>query len=73
MARRTGEQPGKAGVASTSKKLATSRHGFSEHPASGKTAGAFGKEEKARPHRESARGAVDDSKRRAGRRMKKSG
>jgi hypothetical protein len=73
MAKRTGEQPGKAGVASTSKKLATSRHGFDEHPASRKTAGAFGKEEEVRPHPESARGAVDDAKRRTGRKMRKSG
>lgn len=46
MARKTGELPGKAGVTSTAKKLDNSRHGFDEHPASRKTAGAFGHEEK---------------------------
>jgi hypothetical protein len=34
----------KAGVASTSKKMDTSRHGFDTHPASRKTAGAFAQE-----------------------------
>ena len=34
----------KSGVASTAKKMDSSRHGFAPHPASRKTAGAFGKE-----------------------------
>ena len=64
---------GKSGVTSTSKTLSESRHGFEPQPATRRAAGAFGKEERVRPHVESSRGAVDDSKRRAGRRMKKSG
>jgi hypothetical protein len=32
-------------VTSTAKKMDNSRHGFAPHPASNKTAGAFGKEE----------------------------
>jgi hypothetical protein len=34
----------KSGVASTSKKLDNSRHGFGEHPANRKVAGAFAEE-----------------------------
>ena len=34
----------KSGVTSTAKKMDSSRHGFAPHPASHKTAGAFGKE-----------------------------
>lgn len=34
----------KSGVTSTAKKMDSSRHGFAPHPASQKTAGAFGKE-----------------------------
>ena len=48
----------KAGVKSTAKKMANSRHGFGEHPASRKTAGAFGYEEKILGSRESSRGST---------------
>ena len=48
----------KSGVKSTAKKLENSRHGFNEHPASRKTAGAFGYEEKSPSSRESARGST---------------
>jgi hypothetical protein len=34
----------KSGVKSTARKMDNSRHGFAPHPASNKTAGAFGKE-----------------------------
>jgi hypothetical protein len=71
MARRTGEITSKAGVASTSKKLATSRHGFDQHPASRKTAGAFAHEEKVRGQRESSRGSTRSSKTQPLSRMKK--
>ena len=53
MAKSREEMPSKAGVNSTSKKLANSRHAFDEHPAARKIAGAFGKE--------GARGAADNS------------
>lgn len=39
----------KAGVASTSKKLDNSRHGFEAHPATRKVAGAFAAEAGAAP------------------------
>jgi len=45
MAKAAGRQTSrKAGVTSTAKKLATSRHGFDTHPASRKAAGAYGAE-----------------------------
>ena len=48
----------KSGVKSLAKKMANTRHGFDEHPASRKTAGAFGYEEKIHGSRESARGST---------------
>jgi hypothetical protein len=48
-----GQVTSKTGVKSLSKKMDSSRHGFDRHPASHKTAGAFGREE--------ARGAATDS------------
>jgi hypothetical protein len=48
-----GQLTSKAGVKSLSKKMDSSRHRFDSHPASHKTAGAFGREE--------IRGAVTDS------------
>jgi hypothetical protein len=71
MARRTGDITSKAGVASTSKKMATSRHGFDEHPASRKTAGAFAHEEKVRARRDSSEGSTRRSKTEPLSRMKK--
>ena len=44
----------KAGVTSTAKKVDNSRHGFDTHPASRKTAGAFGMEKGDRPVRRKA-------------------
>lgn len=45
MAKTTGRQTSrKAGVASTAQKMSSSRHGFATHPASRKTAGAYGAE-----------------------------
>jgi hypothetical protein len=43
----------KSGVASTSKKLDNSRHGFDSHPATRKVDGAFGKETGGRGQRSS--------------------
>jgi hypothetical protein len=40
----TRQTSNKSGVASTSKKLDNSRHGFDSHPATRKVDGAFGKE-----------------------------
>lgn len=71
MARRAAEITSKAGVASTSKKMATSRHGFEEHPASRKSAGAFAHEEQVRGQRESSRGSTRPSKTQPLSRMKK--
>jgi hypothetical protein len=44
----------KAGVVSTAKKLENSRYGFDTHPASRKTAGAFGQEKGDNPVRRKA-------------------
>lgn len=75
MAKKTGEQPSKAGVRSLSKKLDSSRHGFDEHPHVRKNAGAFGadarNEERMRNH-ESASGSTRKSKTEALRRMRRS-
>ena len=71
MARKTGELPGKAGVKSLSRKLDNSRHGYNQHPATSKTAGAFGKEEQMRAH-ESATGSTRDAKTKSLARMKRS-
>lgn len=57
---------------SSAKKLANSRHGFEEHPASRKTAGAFAHEEQIRGQRESSRGSTRPAKKAALPRMKKS-
>jgi hypothetical protein len=63
----------KAGLRSLGKKMENSRHGFDEHPASRKTAGAFGHEEKMRGSaRESSTGTTRESKIRALGKMKKS-
>jgi hypothetical protein len=62
----------KAGVRSLGKKLDNSRHGFDEHPASRKTAGAFGREEARGAAEESARGSTRPSKQEPLSRMKKS-
>jgi hypothetical protein len=63
----------KAGVKSTAKKMENSRHGFDEHPASRKTAGAFGEEERKEGHEtESARGSTRPAKTESLGRMKKS-
>jgi len=62
----------KSGVKSTAKKMENSRHGFDEHPASRKTAGAFGHEEKIRGSRESSRGSIRPAKTESLTRMKKS-
>ncbi len=57
-----GQLTSKTGVKSLSKKMDSSRHGFDRHPASHKTAGAFGREE---------RGATTDSTSGTTRRSKK--
>ena len=62
----------KSGVKSTAKKMENSRHGFDEHPASRKTAGAFGHEEKLRGSRESSRGSTREPKIASLAKMKKS-
>jgi hypothetical protein len=62
----------KSGVKSTAKKMENSRHGFDEHPASRKTAGAFGHEEKIRGSRESSRGSTRPAKTETLTKMKKS-
>ena len=72
MARKKGDQPGKAGVASLAKKLDNSRHGFDEPPASRKKAGAFANEEQAKGARDSSRGATKPAKRKTLPQMKKS-
>lgn len=43
-----GQVTSKTGVKSLSKKMGGSRHAFEHHPASKRTAGAFGREERAR-------------------------
>jgi len=62
----------KAGVRSLGQKLDNSRHGFDEHPASKKTAGAFGEEEARGAEEESSRGSTRPAKRAPLERMKKS-
>ena len=58
----------KAGVKSLAKKMENSRHGFDEQPASSKTDGAFGREERgSKP----APDRSDNAKRAALGRMKK--
>jgi hypothetical protein len=62
----------KAGVKSLGKKLENSRHGFNEQPASRKTAGAFGHEERTRGvAHESATGTTHKGKLASLGRMKK--
>ena len=62
----------KAGVRSLAKKLDNTRHGFEEHPASRKTAGAFGHEERVRGvAHESSRGTTHKGKLASLGRMKK--
>ena len=62
----------KAGVKSLAKKMDSSRHGFEEHPASSKTPGAFGHEERGEEGSgESARGTTPQTKRNALGKMKK--
>ena len=61
----------KAGVKSLAKKMDNSRHGFDEHPASSKTAGAFGREEGSGAE-ESAPGSTRPAKQEPLGRMKKS-
>jgi len=63
----------KTGVKSTAKKLENSRHGFDEHPASRKTAGAFGHEERVEGRStESARGSTRPAKSESLDKMKRS-
>jgi hypothetical protein len=54
----TRQTSNKSGVASTSKKLANSRHGFDSHPATRKVEGAFGKERGATAAKRNAGTAV---------------
>ena len=62
----------KAGVKSLGKKLDNSRHGFNEQPASRKTAGAFGHEDRVRgPAHESSSGTTHKGKVASLGRMKK--
>jgi hypothetical protein len=62
----------KAGLRSLGKKMENSRYGFDEQPASRKTAGAFGHEERMRGSaRDSSSGTTRESKIRALGRMKK--
>jgi hypothetical protein len=62
----------KAGVKSLAKKLGGSRHGFDEAPASRKTAGAFGHEERPRgPAHDSSSGTTHKGKVASLGRMKK--
>jgi len=62
----------KSGVKSTAKKMANSRHGYDEHPASRKTAGAFGQEERIHGSSESSRGSTRAPKTASLGKMKKS-
>lgn len=73
MAKRPSEGPSKAGVISTAKKADSSRHGWDEHPATRKAAGAYAQEEKARAHLDPGRGATKPSKRAALPKMRKRG
>lgn len=70
MAKEPGDAPDKAGVRSLSQKMDSSRHDFEQHPASGKRAGAFGREEGELNALESDLGEPSTSKQRSLERMK---
>ena len=57
-----GQLTSKTGVKSLAKKMDSSRHAFERHPASSKTAGAFGHEERVRNAHESSSGTTRRSK-----------